>query len=217
MISQDLLQAIDRFHKFATSIPLPEILKELSSLETFKDRVAYAEKHLKHLSSGSSRVIYITSDNQVLKLAKNERGIAQNIAEGNPKMVSKYINKTTKQDKDGIWKISPFLDKITEKEFQQMVGIPFKHFSEAISYGLQDVSGNSHPKPEGFEAVAKTDLYQELVEIGERFHLMGGDLGRVSSWGREDDHPVLLDAGLNRQIYDFYYDTGRKAKSTKSK
>src|ERR1700678_1914361 len=134
MIPKDLLQAIDRFHKFATATSLPEILKELSSLETFKDRVAYAEKHLKHLSSGSSRVIYITPDQQVLKLAKNERGIAQNIAEGNPKMVSKYINKTTKQDKDGIWKISPFLDKITEKEFQEMVGIPFKHFSEAISY-----------------------------------------------------------------------------------
>ena len=205
MIPQDLLRAINQFHKFATSTPLPEILKELSSLETFKDRVDYAEKHLKHLSSGSSRVIYTTPDDQVLKLAKNERGIAQNKAEGNPKMVSKYINKTLKQDKDGIWKISPFLDKITEKEFEELVGVPFKDFSEAISYGLQDVSGNSHEKPKGFEKVEKTEIYKELISIGKKWDLMPGDIGRVSSWGVVDGHPILLDAGLTSAIYKKYY------------
>jgi hypothetical protein len=217
MISRNLFDAIDQFHKFATSPSFPDILKELSSLETFKDRIEFAEKHLEHLSSGSSRLIYKTPEGQVLKLAKNERGIAQNIAEANPKMISKFINKTLKADKNGVWKISPYLEKITEKQFEEMVGVPFKDFSEAISYGLQDVSGNSHQKPKGFQAVSETEFYQELVSIGKKFHLMGGDLGRISSMGKEEDHPVLLDTGLTRQIYDQYYDTGRKTKSTKSK
>jgi hypothetical protein len=208
-----LLYKIDLFHKLATSPSEGDILSELSKLETFKDRVSYAEKHLKHLSSGSSRVIYITPSDEVLKLAKNERGIAQNRVEGNPKMTSKFINKTLKQDKDGIWKISPFLDKITEKEFEELVKVPFKEFAEAISYGLQDVSGNSHDKPKGFSDVSKTELYRELITIGKKFQLLGGDIGRISSWGVNDGIPCLLDAGLTKSIYDQYYSSDEPSNS----
>lgn len=214
---EELLHKIDLFHKLATGKPSEEeILKELSSFETFKDRVDYAEKNLKHLSSGSSRVIYVTPSDEVLKLAKNDRGVAQNKAEGNPKMKSKFINKTLKQDNDGIWKISPFLDKITEKEFEKMVGVPFKEFGEAISYGLQSISGNSHDKPKGLAEVEKTEIYKELVRLGKEFKLLGGDIARISSWGVCDGVPVLLDAGLTKEIFDEFYSSAEPANSKSS-
>src|ERR1019366_5079042 len=50
----NLISQIDFFFKAASD----SLFKELSSLETFEDRVAFAEKHFEHLSSGSSRVIY---------------------------------------------------------------------------------------------------------------------------------------------------------------
>lgn len=214
MHRNELFYKIDLFHKLATGkVSEADILTELSKLDTFKDRVDYAEKHLKHLSSGSSRVIYVTPNDEVLKLAKNERGIAQNKVEANPQMKSKFINETLKADKNGIWKISPFLDKITEKEFEEMVHVPFKEFGEAISYGLKDVSGNSHEKPKGFEEVAKTDLYKELAKIGKEFKLLGGDLARISSWGTKDNLPVLLDAGLTKDIYDEFYNSAEPSNS----
>lgn len=186
-----------------------EILKELSSLDTFTDRIDYAEKHLKHLSSGSSRVIYKLDDDTVLKLAKNNRGIAQNKAEANPKMKSKYINNTLKSDKDGIWKTSPFAEKITEKEFEELTDINFKDFGEAISYGLRSVSENSDvEKPKHLDDISKSDLYKELVEVGKEFDLMPGDIERISSWGQKDGVPVLLDTGLTKKIFtDFYEDS----------
>lgn len=185
-----------------------EILKKLSSFDTFKDRVDYAEKQMEHLSSGSSRVIYVMKDGSVLKLAKNERGVAQNKVEANPKMKSIYINKTLKADKDGIWKTSPFLDKITEKEFEKMTGVPFEDFGEAISFGLKSVSEDGSAKePKGFDKVKKLDLYQEIVKLGKEFELMPGDISRISSWGQIDDHPTLLDAGLTKDIFDEFYES----------
>jgi hypothetical protein len=210
-------RAAQLFYALATEkAPLETVLKQLSTLETFKDRVDYAEEHLEHLSSGSSRVIYRLPDGRVLKLAKNERGRAQNKAEGNPKMKSKFINETLKMDPEGQWKISPYLEKITEKEFEKMTGIPFKDFGEAIRYGLREVSGNEdNPKPDNFSEIEKLELYQELVKLGRRFSLLGGDLARISSWGQKDNHPVALDAGLTKDIYDeFYEDTGSKSETS---
>jgi hypothetical protein len=208
---------INYFHKLATDKKsLPEILKELSKIETFKDRIEFAEKNLKHLSSGSSRVIYVTPENTVLKLAKNNRGIAQNKVEANPKMKSKFINETLSTDPNGIWKISPYLEKITEKEFEKMVGIPFKDFGDAMSYGLQDVSGNKHDKPNNFDKIEKTEIYKELVANGKKFKLLGGDLARISSYGQEDGHPVVLDAGLTKSIYDEFYDSAEPSNSKKT-
>lgn len=204
---EKLLKRINLFHKLATSEKnIDKILEKLSSFDTFKDRVDYAENNIEHLSSGSSRVIYVLPDKTVLKLAKNDRGVAQNKVEGNPKMKSKFINETIKLDKNGYWKTSPFLEKITEKEFEKMVGISFKDFGEAISYGLKDVSEDKDAKkPENFGKIEKTDLYRDLVKLGKQFSLMPGDMARISSWGQVDDHPTLLDAGLTKDIYKKFY------------
>jgi hypothetical protein len=204
-----LTKKADLFYRLAAGKDgLEAILKKLSELETFTDRVDYAEEQLEHFSSGSSRVIYLTPDKTVLKLAKNNRGIAQNKVEANPKMASKYINETLKADKKGYWKISPFLDKITEKEFEKMTGVDFKDFGEAMSYGLKTISEDSSAKkPKNFDKVKKLEIYQELVKLGKKFELLPGDIERISSWGKVDDHPVLLDAGLTRDIYDEFYES----------
>lgn len=201
---EELKQRIDTFYKLAAKDTASKVLKELSSLETFKDRVDYAEKQLKHLSSGSSRVIYVMPDGkQVLKLAKNDRGVAQNIFES--KLKNKYVNKTTKSDPDGVWKISPMLDKVTEKEFEELTGLDFKDFGKALEFGLKDVSKSKVSKPKNFEEVSKSEIYKTLVEFGKKNDLMPGDLSRISSWGKIDKQPILLDAGLNKEIYDEFY------------
>ncbi len=207
-----LLKKIDTLFRLAVeSEKVPEaskdtgtILKTLSGLETFKARVDYAEKCLDHLSSGSSRVIYTMNDGkEVMKLAKNDRGVAQNIAES--KVKSKYVNKTTKSDPDGVWKLSPFLEKVTEKEFEKMAGCSFEEFGEAIRFGLKSISTSDVKKPKNFDDVSKLEIYKEVVKISKQHDLMPGDIARISSWGQVDGHPTLLDAGLTKEIYDEFY------------
>jgi len=194
------------------------ILKNLSKLDTFKARVEYAEKNLKHMSSGSSRVIYELNKDTVLKLAKNERGIAQNKVEANPKMKSKYIVETLKADRNGLWKTSPMCEKITEKEFEKMVGFNFKDFGEVLSYEMnKDVDDGKKPKIKDYDKIAKSEIVKELKRLGKEFDLLSGDMIRISSWGRKGNQIKILDTGLTEDIFNEFYDkeTG-KPKSSKS-
>lgn len=188
---------------------LKVILKNLSDLETHQARKKYAEKNLKHLSSGSSRIVYKASDGTIIKLAKNDKGLAQNEAESNPKMKSKFLNKVIDYSKNYAWMQTHFLEKIKVGDFKEMTGLDFNDFGDSISYGLKNISGNSDKnKPESFDEVSKSEIYKEMEKIGKKFKLMPGDLSRISSWGTKDGQPILIDAGLTKNIYeDFYEDS----------
>lgn len=188
---------------------LKTILKNIDSLETYSARKKYAESNLKHLSSGSSRLVYLTDDKTIIKLAKNDKGLAQNKAESNPKMKSKYLNEILSVSKDNNWIEVSYLKKITTKEFEEMTGLNFDDFGEAIRYGLKNVSGNTDKnKPKNFNKVEKSDIYKEFERLGEKFKLMPGDLARISSWGTKDNkYPVLIDAGLTKEVFEEYYES----------
>jgi hypothetical protein len=206
MDSKKLLSQAATFLKLAETPSLKKILKELSSMEVYKEKVDYAEKHLKHLSSGTSRVVYLLpGDKEVLKLSKNLRGTNQNLVEMSVKC--KYVNKTTKADKKGSWKISPFLDKITETEFEEMTGINFKDFGACMKYELTDISGDKKSKkePNNFENISKSDIFKQLCKTARKYDLMPGDMIRISSFGTVNGHPTLLDAGLTKAIFDEFY------------
>ncbi len=193
---------------------LQSLLDEVDSLETFKDRIDFCEKNFKHLSSGSSRVVYLTKENTVIKLGKNEKGIAQNKVESNPKMKSKFLNKILSKSKNNYWLEVEFLDKITEKEFEDMTDINFKDFGECLKYAIRsDNSGKK--KPECFEDVEKTELLKELKRLNKEFKLICGDLVRISSWGVLDGVPVLVDSGLSAKVYKDFYDSKEKNSNSK--
>jgi len=207
-----LIKMAEKFCQAAEKEELPEdsdnqntILKNLEKLETFAARVKYAEKNLKRLGAGSSRVVFVLPDENILKLAKNDRGVAQNKVESNPKMKSKILNKILGKAKNHAWIITQYLDKIKESEFEEMTDINFKDFGKAIGYGLQDVADTTKKKPKCFDEVSKSFVYKELERLGEKFNLMPGDMSRISSWGTRDGHPVLIDAGLTKEIFDEFY------------
>ncbi len=209
-----ILRFANMFYSLAVGEELPSdsddlkvVLSNIEGLETYNARKNYAERNLKHLSSGSARIVYLTPSKTIIKMAKNDKGIAQNKAEANPAMTSKYLNQIISCAKNYSWLETHHLDKITEKEFEKMTGIKFGDFGDALRYGLKNVSNNKDiEKPENFEKVAKSDIYKELQGIGEKFKLLPGDIARISSWGTKDGRPVLIDAGLTRDIFDEFYE-----------
>jgi hypothetical protein len=220
-ITRHVLMHVNKLLRFATmfqslaageelppnSKDLAVVLRHLEELETYHARVKYAEANLEHLSSGSSRVVYLTNKKTVIKLAKNDKGIAQNKVEADPKMKSKHLNTILSHAKNCAWIETNYLDKITEKEFEKMTGIKFEDFGLAIRYGLKSVSGNTDKeKPENFDEVSKSDIYKELRDVGSANKLMPGDMARISSWGTKDGRPVLIDAGLSKDVFADYYE-----------
>lgn len=209
-----LLRFANLYYSLASSEELPAdskdlktVLKNISNLETYTARKNYAEKNLKHLSSGSSRIVYLTPEKTIVKLAKNDKGIAQNKAEANPKMRSKFINEILGHAENYSWIETHYLDKISTKDFEKMTGLKFDDFGDSVRYALKNVSGNSDlEKPSGFEKVEKSDIYKEVKKVGQEFKLMPGDLARISSWGTKDGRPILIDAGLTAEVFADYYE-----------
>jgi hypothetical protein len=219
-----ILRLAELFYSLATSEELPAnsdnltvILKNLEKLETHAARKKYAEKNLKRLSSGSSRLVYLTDDDTVVKLAKNDKGIAQNEAESNPKMKSKYLNKVLGYAKSHVWIETCYLDKINEKEFEKLTGIDFGAFGKAVDYGLKNVSESSDTKkPKNFDEIIKSDIFKELKRLGNKFKLMPGDLSRISSWGTKGGNPILIDSGLTKEVFEDFYEDKDSNSNSKS-
>lgn len=210
-----LLKLANFFYSLATSEESPAnskdlktILKNIEGLENYNSRKEYAEDNLEHLSSGSSRIVYLTSKKTIVKLAKNDRGIAQNQAEKNSsKIDSKFLNKALNCATNYSWIEVPYLEKITEKDFKNMTDIDFKDFGEAISFSLRKISGNTDKKkPKKYDEISKSTIFKEMTKIGNQLDLMGGDLARVSSYGQKDDHPVLIDSGLTKKVFEKFYE-----------
>jgi hypothetical protein len=202
------LAAVEKEELPANSKDLKTILKNLEKLETYQARKKYAEENLSHLSSGSSRIVYLTPTKTILKLAKNDKGIAQNKAEANPKVKSKYLNKIFSKAKNFAWVETSFLKKITEKQFKKMTGLDFGNYGDAIRYALRDISSNKDiEKPDDYEEIETNDFFKGIVEIGKKNDLMPGDLARISSIGIKDGHPVLIDAGLTKKIFKEFYES----------
>ena len=52
-------------------------MDEFKILNKFTERVKYCDQHLKKISAGSGRIVYMIDNTKVLKLAKNQKGVAQ--------------------------------------------------------------------------------------------------------------------------------------------
>ena len=197
-----ILKMSESFYKLAKKLSLKEILKELSGFDTFKDRNDYAENNLKHLSSGSSRVVFLTPEKTVVKLAKNEKGIAQNKEEFTISCTSKFVNKIISSDKNFIWIEVPYLEKITEKDFEKLTGFLFKDLEKCLDYSD---SKKSSKKPDNFDTISKKPIYKNLLSLIKDYKLLSGDIVRISSWGKKNNTPVLIDTGLTSKVYNKYY------------
>lgn len=217
-----LLRFATMFYSLAAGEKVPPdtrdyktILENLTRLETYQARKQYAENNLKHLSSGSSRIVYLSPDKNILKMAKNDRGIAQNKVEANPEMKSKYLNEVIGHAPNYSWIETHYLDKISKPEFEDMTGLRFDDFGDSIRYALKNVSGNTDlEKPSNFAKVEKSEIYKELERIGQKFQLMAGDLARISSWGTKDGRPILIDSGLSKKVFENFYEDDSKSNSS---
>jgi hypothetical protein len=151
--------------------------------ENFTDNadMTYQERFnmpvLKKLNAGSDRVVYDLGDN-VIKVAKNARGLVQNSNELDWYAQDQgLIPKIVEQGKDYVvmQKVDP--PDAATKEFVKQLG----------QFSAEDWRLHSGPLQDLLEKYDMTDLmnYDPLV----------GDLGRIKNWGTLDGKPILVDGG----------------------
>lgn len=191
------------------------------SLNSFSKRIKYCEENLKRISSGSSRIVYMIDNEKVLKLAKNEKGLAQNEVEAqysNYSEISDIAARVFDVHPDNLWIEMELARKLTSSDFKRISGFNWKDFQIAM-YNYSIESGN---EPNNRYS-RKLDINPEIVQnmwndegfVFDMFDFMGsygipaGDLRKTSSYGivkrNGQDAIVMIDYGLTSEVYDSYY------------
>lgn len=190
------------------------------ALPSFNKRILYCQQHLTRLSSGSSRIVFQIDNEKVLKLAKNQKGIAQNRTENDG-----YLNhlecfaKTYDSDENDLWIEMELARKAKKSDFKRLTGYSFEVFCYWVEYVAEQYG--KYSKFNEYKQLFSSDEWQDMlyndVTIFSNIedYLLNyqlnayGDLQRISSWGIVNrdgvEQLVLIDYGLNDEVAKEYY------------
>ena len=194
-------------------------MEYFKSLNKFSQRVKYCDEHLKKISSGSARIVYIVDDTKVLKLAKNEKGIAQcevEIQWGNDSYFGGILANTIDSHPDGLWVEMELARKVKKSDFKTLAGFNFDDLNTYLRNAEQQIKGRRpifSIDPEIKKSMEQNEFVTELVDLMHSMDAPAGDMTRLNSYGlvKRDGHDtiVLIDFGLTNDVYSDYYDRAK--------
>ena len=192
-------------------------INELDNLPSFNRRYKYCVEHLgKPIGRGSSRAVFQIDDERVLKLAINEKGIAQNGAESDwYKQTYDFIPKIYNTSENYNWIDCEFVLPAKKQDFKVCLGVSFDEFCDmldVIESQYRRWNYNCYPK-ERYEQVyefgEEKPLFGEIIQYMTDCQVMTADMLRIVNWGlaQRNGEPVvvLLDHGLTESIWEEYY------------
>ena len=201
--------------------PISFNMDEFKSLPSFAARIRYCQARLQRLASGSSRIVYKIDNEKVLKLAKNQKGVAQNQNETDYylQQIGCFAKVYDFDDENYLWVEMQLAKKTKPSDFQRITGYKFEVICAWIDYCAQDYSRRQYYRDKRFDELFKSEEFEENYEYSIFYMLQDylgnyglestGDLKRISSWGivtnDGEEELVLVDFGLTDDTYDRYY------------
>ncbi len=194
---------------------------------TFKSRLAYALERAKKLGTGSSRVattIEYQGRPTVLKIAKNQKGLAQNSVEADI-LSDGYASQLgilipiidyDEQNREPMWIHTEIAQKANEKQLCNLMGCD--NLSQLVNMawaitGKKKYVGNyqsyvDHLQQRGKseqEIETMSDYANTLADLNSNFDVELGDFTRAANWGMYNGKPVIVDVGFNSNVLNQYY------------
>lgn len=203
-------------------------MEEFKQLRDFSKRVKYCKERLKYLGRGSSRIVFQIDESTVLKLAFNQKGIAQNEAEAavkNDYVLSGYnfLPEVYDVDDQYLWIEMQIARRANQSDFKKFTGYSWKVFyywvincwnnSVAPQYARRyipdeySVLFNSNKFYEYFDYT----LFDEIRDYIGNYAVEGYlDLIAIRNWGvvkdkNGEERLVLIDNGLSNDVIKKYY------------
>jgi hypothetical protein len=193
---------------------------------TFKQRLAYALERAKKLGTGSSRVattIEYQGRPTVLKIAKNQKGLAQNSVEADI-LSDGYASQLgilipiidyDEQNREPTWVHTEMAQKANEKQLCQLMKCDNLHQLINMAYSIQGrkIYGNYESFANYLRQKGKseqdidtmTEYANTLADLNSNFDVELGDFGRAANWGLYNGKPVIIDVGFNSNVLNQYY------------
>lgn len=188
---------------------------ELVNNNSYKKKLAYAQTHLKKISSGSSRVVFQIDNEKVLKIAKNDKGLAQNSVESdwglqNYPIIARVFD-TSDEFKDigPVWLEMELAKKITQKRFIELTGITLSDLNSLLQRRFGSLQFNRPLDDRLKKILNENEFYYEIEHVISDYDFPYGDYGKINSYGEvlRDGKPtiVLIDFGWSHFVKDNFY------------
>lgn len=189
-------------------------LEYLNSLKSYSDKIKYVKSKLKKIGEGTSRIVFDMEDGYVIKLAKNEKGLDQNLTDGDwglqkmyPELIPELKDKDEKDD--CYWIIVKKANKINSAKFKSLTGMSFNEFSNAITEADYNRLGKIKWANVSDSVKKMLDDEDSIVykvnDIIGNYDILVGDLVKISSWGEIDGKAKIVDAGLTNTTFNTHY------------
>lgn len=221
------LEELDEENLDEANYPQTFNIQEFANIRSFAGRVKYCEQRLKRIAAGSARIVYQIDDNTVLKLAKNQKGIAQNQVEAGDPGRSSYGCFAEVYNYDGNtyqWLEMELAMKAKLSDFKRITGYDFRTFQYFVDWTRYNYIG-ARERRYGLNIPSQyLNLFKEMMEqddfnetvFGEVYSYLSdyqlrivGDIKRISSWGivKRDwgEDLVMIDFGLDDDTFNEYY------------
>ena len=191
-------------------------MDSFKQLKTFAERIRYCEEHLSKIGAGSSRIVYKIDNEKVLKLAKNNKGIAQNEAEYDIFKTAYYADNLAAEvfdvDDHYLWIEMELAEKCKPSTFKQLIGVDINTFGMYIRNEYSDYKRGKklfRLDQEDLEKLENSDFAIDMVNLVLETDIAPADLGRLSSYGivKRNGQPeiVLVDYGATEDIISKFY------------
>ena len=190
-------------------------LNEFINLNTYAKRIKYCQEKLKRISSGSSRIVYQIDNEKVLKIAKNKKGIAQNIAE-NDYIIQTHdiVAKVFEADNNGLFNEMELANRVNQTIFKKILGFDFNNIYSYLNYAVKRLASPPNFRhdietKEEINFINNNEWLNELADLVAETNMPIGDLCKLDSYGivnrNGKQYIVLIDYGLTNKIFDDYY------------
>lgn len=187
---------------------------------SFKKRLEHAKEKAQRIGGGSSRVAFkieYQGRDTVLKIAKNKKGLAQNFQETQMFGTAEVLGASgtvvvpmidhDETGEDPSWIHVEYARKLkSEQEFERMTGYKL---TDLLDFAAQQFGNRSVKRKFHEDWIDK--LWEENSWTYEFLNFIGNtdihlpDLYRASNWGVFKNNPVIIDLGLDKEIFQAHY------------
>lgn len=192
--------------------------EEFENIKSFAGKQKYVkERLLGKMGTGSARAVFKIDDEKVIKVALNNKGIAQNETEINNWAYSyDVLAKVFDSDIDNMWLEMELANKTTPKRFEQLTGLSIDDLSDFLRMSRGETPRFNRLSKDKFDIIINDEgtWGRELSNfVNDYDYPIPGDFNRISSYGEvlRDGKPtiVLIDFGFDRSVSATHYNRRR--------
>jgi hypothetical protein len=192
--------------------PINWNVEDFKKLNSFNKRIQYCEEKLTRISSGSSRIVYKIDESKVLKLAKNQKGIAQNEAEinfSNDYMWDGITAEIFNDDENSLWVEMELARKVTPTIWVNIVGMSLNDMMDCVRFVEGQKGSYSKNIPPMLDEAYENEFTSRILDLIANYDIPSGDFGKYSTYGvvnrKGENEIVIIDYGLTTDVMNKHY------------